>query len=156
MPVSVKLGHTDVFPDATTPAPNLPQKLPTKPLMIVILPRKFSGAPIHTASTSSTMASGSPLAPPGHSQTIVPARTITAHSHSASNPNDIPTLGFVMVSYLDSCTFLICVLHCLFFPLGLASYTEDCYTFTLGPCSFSLAPVPEGKPTPVPILLFTS
>ena len=44
----------------------------------------------------------------------------------------------------------------MFFPLGLASYTEDQYTFVLGPHSFSLAPVPEGKPTPVPVLLFTS
>ena len=91
--MSVELGHTDVFPDATTPAPNLPQKLPTKPLTIIIPPCKFSGTPFRTASTSSTMALGSPLAPPGHSQTVVPASTITAHSHGASDPNDIPTLG---------------------------------------------------------------
>ena len=64
--------------------------------------------------------------------------------------------GNVTVSYLDGCTFLICVLCCLFFPLGLALYTEDRYTFMLGPHSLSLAPVPEGKPTPVSILLFTS
>ena len=44
----------------------------------------------------------------------------------------------------------------MFFPLGLASYTEDHYTFSLGPCSFSLSPVPEGDPTPVPVLLFAS
>ena len=64
--------------------------------------------------------------------------------------------GNVTVSYLNGHTFLLCVLHCLFFPLGLALYMEDQYTFTLGPRSFSLTPVPEGEPTPVPILLFTS
>ena len=64
--------------------------------------------------------------------------------------------GNVMVSYLNGCTFLICVLHCLFFPLGLASYTEDQYTFMLGPSSFFLVSIPEGKPTPVPVLLFAS
>ena len=62
----------------------------------------------------------------------------------------------VTVSYLDSCTFLVCVLCCLLFPLGLALYTEDRYTFTLGPHSLSLAPVPEGEPTPVPVFLFVS
>ena len=65
-------------------------------------------------------------------------------------------LHTVTVSYLNGCTFLICVLHCLFFPLGLASYMEDQYTFMLGPCSFSLAPIPEGEPTPVPVILFAS
>ena len=54
--------------------------------------------------------------------------------------------GNVTISYLDGCTFLICVLYCMFFSLGLVSYTEDCYTFMLGPHSFSLSPVPEGKP----------
>ena len=62
----------------------------------------------------------------------------------------------VTISYLSVCTFLICVLRCMFFPLGLASYMEDQYTFTLGPRSFSLAPIPEGEPTPVPVLLFAS
>ena len=64
--------------------------------------------------------------------------------------------GNVTVSYLNSRTFLICILHCMFFPLGLASYTEDRYTFSLGPRSFSLSPIPEGDPTPVPVLLFAS
>ena len=71
------------------------------------------------------------------------------------NPQFADALG-VMISYLNGCTFLICVLHCMFFPLGLASYTEDQYIFTLDPHSFSLAPVPEGEPTPVPLLLFAS
>ena len=57
-------------------------------------------------------------------------------------------LQCVTVSYLNGCTFLLCVLHCLFFPLGLASYIEDQYTFMLGPHSFFLMPVP--------VLLFTS
>ena len=62
----------------------------------------------------------------------------------------------VMISYLDGCTFLLCVLCCLFFPLGLTLYLEDQYVFSLGPHSFSLSPIPEGNPTPVPALLFTS
>ena len=63
---------------------------------------------------------------------------------------------YVTVSYLSNTTFLLCVLHCLFFPLGLASYMEDQYTFTLGPHSFSLSPVPEDEPTLIPLLLFAS
>ena len=62
----------------------------------------------------------------------------------------------ITVSYIDNCTFLIYVLCCQFFPLGLVSYTEDQYTFTLDPCYFSLVPVPEGKPIPIFALLFTS
>ena len=62
----------------------------------------------------------------------------------------------VTVSYLDGCTFLICVLHSQFFPLGLVLYTEDQYIFILDPYSFALMPVPEGDPTPIPLLLFTS
>ena len=64
--------------------------------------------------------------------------------------------GNVTVNYLDSHTFLLHMSHCLFFPLGLALYMEDHYTFTLDPCSFALQPVPLGNPTPVLILLFTS
>ena len=64
--------------------------------------------------------------------------------------------GNVTISYLGGCTFLLCVLHCTFFPLGLALYTEDHYTFTLGFRSFSFSLVPEGEPTPVPVLLFAS
>ena len=61
-----------------------------------------------------------------------------------------------MVSYLDGCTFLLCVSRYTFFSLGLTLYTKDRYTFTLGFCSFALKPVPVGNPTPVPLLLFTS
>ena len=64
--------------------------------------------------------------------------------------------GNVIISYLDNHSFLICVSHCHFLPLGLTMFTEDCYTFTLGPCSFSLAPFPEDAPTSVPTLLFSS
>ena len=32
---------------------------------------------------------------------------------------------------------------------------KDQYTFTLGPHSFALKPVPIDNPTPVPALLFT-
>ena len=62
----------------------------------------------------------------------------------------------IMVSYLDGHTFLISVSHCQFFPLGITSYMEDHYAFTLDPHSFFLKPVPVGNPTPVPLLLFTS
>ena len=41
--------------------------------------------------------------------------------------------GNVTVSYLDSHSFLICISHCHFLPLGLTTFTEDRYTFTLGP-----------------------
>ena len=64
--------------------------------------------------------------------------------------------GNVMVSFLGDTTFLLCVLCCLFFSLGLASYMEDQYTFTLDSCSFSLLPVPKGELIPVPLLLFAS
>ena len=62
----------------------------------------------------------------------------------------------VTVSYLDDCSLLICVSHCHFLPLGLTTFTEERYTFTLGPYSLSLAPFPEDTPTPVPPLLFSS
>ena len=62
----------------------------------------------------------------------------------------------VMISYLDGCTFLLCMSHCHFLPLGLTLYMEDRYTFTLGPHSFGLKPIPKGNPTPVPALLFAS
>ena len=68
----------------------------------------------------------------------------------------IKVIHVVMVSYLDGCTFLLCMSRCLFFPLGLTSYTEDHYTFTLGSHSFTLKPIPLGDHTPVPALLFTS
>ena len=62
----------------------------------------------------------------------------------------------IMVSYLEGCSFLICMSYCLFFPLGLTLYMEDQYTFSLDPCSFNLLPVPLGNLTPVPTLLFSS
>ena len=43
--------------------------------------------------------------------------------------------GNVMISYLTDSNFLLCVFHCTLFPLGLTSFTEDQYTFSLGPCS---------------------
>ena len=64
--------------------------------------------------------------------------------------------GNVMISYQSGCTFLICISHCIFFPLGLTSFTEDCYTFSLGPHSFTLKSVSLDNLTPVPLLLFTS
>ena len=57
----------------------------------------------------------------------------------------------VIINYLDGCSFQLCMSCYLFFSLGLTSYMEDCYTF-----SFILKPIPEGDPTPVPVLLFAS
>ena len=65
-----------------------------------------------------------------------------------------PIRKSVMVSYLDDYNFLIYMSCCLFFPLGLTLFTEDQYTFSLGPHSFSLSPIPLDNPTPVPALLF--
>ena len=77
-------------------------------------------------------------------------------AHTSPAPSPLLSATIVTVSYLGDTLFLLCVLRCLFFPLALASYMEDRYTFTLGPRSFSLSPVPEGEPIPVPLLLFTS
>ena len=63
---------------------------------------------------------------------------------------------FVTVDYQDGTSFLLCRTYRRMLPLGLCQYLEDRYVFTLGPQSFSLAPFPEGAPTPVPLLLFPS
>ena len=44
--------------------------------------------------------------------------------------------GNVTVSYLDGYEFVICMSHCLFFPLGPISFIEDQYTFTLDVTEF--------------------
>ena len=62
----------------------------------------------------------------------------------------------VTISYQSDCTLLICMSHCTFFPLGLTSFMEDCYTFSLGLHSFTLKSVSLDNPTPVPLLLFAS
>ena len=64
--------------------------------------------------------------------------------------------GNVTIDHLEGTSFLLCCSYRRMFPLGLCQYLEDRYVFSLGPQFFSLAPFPQGAPTPVPLLLFPS
>ena len=44
---------------------------------------------------------------------------------SGSNNDANSKASTVTVSYQDGCTFIICVSHCLFVPLGLTSFMKD-------------------------------
>ena len=61
-----------------------------------------------------------------------------------------------MIDYLEGTSFLLCHSYRHMLPLGLCQYLKDQYVFSLGPQSFSLAPLPQDTPTPVPLLLFAS
>ena len=62
----------------------------------------------------------------------------------------------VTIDYVEGTSVLLCCSYRRMFPLGLCQYLEDRYVFSLGPQHFSLVPVSQDAPTPVPLLLFPS